>query len=187
MGSSPSNQKKSHVTLSSSAADVVPADVQDARQLPRSNGAFSYNSTQLGSHVNMGDDTIVNVTRLSDSQQRMVRICLGELETDLEITLNCNKLMNCIKVWTTVLNVTTSSMLLLKVMTLDPGKTLLSPDTQQDQEEGIFIIEEGALEVCTGMLEPVARLLKGDFCGELTALFGGRGTATVRCHLSGYM
>lgn len=167
MGSSPSNQKKSHVTLSSSTADVVPADVQDARTLPhvtRSNGAFS---TQLGSHVNMGDDTIVTVTRLSDSQQRMVRICLGELETDLEITLNCGKLMNCIK-----------------VVMLDPGMTLLSPDTQQD--EGIFIIEEGVLEVCTiGKLEPVARLLKGDFCGELTALFGGRATATVQCHLSG--
>ena len=108
MGSSPSNQKKSNVTLSSSAADVVPADGQDARSLPhvtQSNGVFSYNSTQLGSHghVNTGDDTIVNVTRLSDSQQRMVRICLGELETDLEITLNCNKLMNCIKVWTTAL------------------------------------------------------------------------------------
>lgn len=114
MGSSPSNQKKSHVTLSSSTADVVPADVQDARTLPhvtRSNGAFS---TQLGSHVNMGDDTIVTVTRLSDSQQRMVRICLGELETDLEITLNCGKLMNCIKVWTTVLNITTSYRLLLE-------------------------------------------------------------------------
>ena len=111
MGSSPSsNQKKSHVTLSSSAADVVPAAVQDARPLPhvtRSNAAFSYDSTQLGSHVNMGDDTIVYVAGLSDSQQRMIRICLGELETDLEITLNCNKLMNCIQVWTAVLNVTT--------------------------------------------------------------------------------
>ena len=72
------------------------------------------------------------------------------------------------------------------MVTLDPGKTLLSPDTQQ--AEGIFIIEDGALEVCTtARLEPVARLLKGDFCGELTALFGGCGTATVRCHLSGYM
>jgi len=74
----------------------------------------------------------------------------------------------------------------MKVVTVDPGKKLLSPDTQQ--QEGIFIIEEGALEVCTtGKLEPVARLLKGDFCGELTALFGGHGTATVQCHLSGYM
>lgn len=74
----------------------------------------------------------------------------------------------------------------MKVVTLDPGMTLLSPDTQQD--EGIFIIEEGVLEVCTiGKLEPVARLLKGDFCGELTALFGGRATATVQCHLSGCM
>lgn len=63
---------------------------------------------------------------------------------------------------------------------------LLSPDGQQ--AEGIFIIEEGALEVCTvKKLEPVARLLKGDFCGELTALFGGRGTATVQCHLAGYI
>ena len=73
-------------------------------------------------------------------------------------------------------------------MTLDPGKILLSPDTQQEENQGIFIIEEGALEVCTtGKLEPVARLLKGDFCGELTALFGGRVTATVRCHLSEYV
>lgn len=71
-------------------------------------------------------------------------------------------------------------------MTLDPGMKLLSPDIQQ--EAGIFIIEEGALEVCTvGKLEPVARLLKGDFCGELTALFGGRSTATVKCQLSGYI
>ena len=112
MGSSPSsNQKKSHVTLSSSAADVVsPNDVQDARPLPhvtRSNAAFSYDSTQLGSHVNMGDNTSFNVIRLNDSQQRMVRICLGELETDLEITLNCNKLMNCVKVRRTILNLST--------------------------------------------------------------------------------
>ena len=69
---------------------------------------------------------------------------------------------------------------------MDPGKKLLSPDAQQ--LEGIFMIEEGALEVCTtGKLEPVARLLKGDFCGEITTLFGGHSTATVQCHLSGYM
>lgn len=103
MGSSPSsNQKRSNVTISSSAADVVPTDVHDVRPSPhvtRSNAAFSYNSTQLGSQVDMGDDTSLNVSRLTDSQQRIVRICLGELETDLEITLDCDKLMNCVKVW----------------------------------------------------------------------------------------
>ena len=72
------------------------------------------------------------------------------------------------------------------MITLDPGKKLISPDTHQ--EEGIFIIEEGALEVCTVRnLEPVARLLQGDFCGELTVLFGGRGSAMVQCQLSGYI
>lgn len=72
----------------------------------------------------------------------------------------------------------------MEVVILDPGKKLLSPDTQQ--EEGIFIIEEGALEVCTvEKMEPVARLLKGDFCGEMTALFGGSSTAMVQCYLSG--
>lgn len=71
------------------------------------------------------------------------------------------------------------------MVTLDPGKKLISPDMHQ--EEGIFIIEDGALEVCTVRnLEPVARLLQGDFCGELMALFGGRGTATVQCQLAGY-
>ena len=97
MGSSPStNQKKSRVTLSSSAADVPTNARPSSPHVTRSNAAFSYDSTQYGSHV--GDDTRPIVSRLTDSQQRMVRICLGELETDLEMTLNCNKIMNCVKV-----------------------------------------------------------------------------------------
>lgn len=102
MGSSPSsNQKQSNVTISSSAADVRPTGVQDARPSPhvtRSNAAFDYNSSQAGPHVDMGDDTSLNMTGLTDSQQRMVRICLGELETDLEITLDCDNLMSCVRV-----------------------------------------------------------------------------------------
>jgi len=74
----------------------------------------------------------------------------------------------------------------LKIVVLDPGQTLLYPD--QSGEEGLFIVEHGALEVCTVKeLEPIARLLQGDFCGELTVLFGGRFTAVVRNVLSGYV
>ena len=101
MGSSPSNVKRSNVTIPSSAADVAPNDVQDVRPLPhvtRSNAAFS-NNTQLRSQENnMFDGASLDGTGLTDSQQIMVRICLGELETDLEISLDCNKLMNCVKV-----------------------------------------------------------------------------------------
>ena len=98
MGSSPSsNQKKSNVTLSSSG---VPTDVQDAHPSLHTtrNDAFGHSSSHFESHVNVGDEATLDVTGLTDSQQRMVRICLGELETDLEITLDCGKLMNCIKV-----------------------------------------------------------------------------------------
>lgn len=103
MGSSPSsNQKRSHATISSSAADVVRTDVQDTLPSPhvtRSNAAFSYDSTQFGSQANMGDEISRNLTGLTDSQQRMVRICLGELETNLGIAFNCDdNLMDCVKV-----------------------------------------------------------------------------------------
>jgi len=104
MGSSPSfNKQKSRATISSSAVDVVPVDVQNTlptSHVTRSNAAFSYDSTQFGSHLNMGDYISFNITHLSDPQQRMVRICLGELETDLGISLDCEKLMNCVKVYT---------------------------------------------------------------------------------------
>ena len=90
------------MTIPSLAVDVAPNDVQDVRPLPhvtRSNAAFS-NNTQLGSQEqnNMGDGASLDGTGLTDSQQRMVRICLGELETDLEITLDRDKLMSCAKV-----------------------------------------------------------------------------------------
>ena len=100
MGSSPSsNVNRSNVTIPASAVDVTPNDVQDVRPSPhvrRSNVPF--NNTHLGSPENMGDGASLDGTRLTDSQQRMVRICLGELETDLEISLDCDKLMDCVKV-----------------------------------------------------------------------------------------
>ena len=98
MGSSPSsNQKKSNVTLSSSG---VPTYAQDSRPSPHTtqSDAFKNHSSHFESHMNVSDETTFNVAGLTDSQQRMVRICLGELETDLEITLDCIKLMNCVRV-----------------------------------------------------------------------------------------
>ncbi|XP_065909196.1 uncharacterized protein [Dysidea avara] len=172
MGSSPSsNQKKSRVTIDSSAADVGQASngqiTLSVPHVSRSNAAFSYDSTQFGSHVHMVDDMSFSGVVLNESQQRMVRICLGQLETDLGIALNCDKLINYVQ-----------------VVVLDPGQTLLSPD--HSQEEGLFIVEDGALEVCTiRKQEPIARLLQGDFCGELTVLFGGRFTAVVQNVISG--
>jgi len=103
MGSSPSsNQKKSRATINSSAADVGQASngqiTLSVPHVSRSNAAFSYDSTQFGSHVHMVDDMSFSGVVLSEPQQRMVRICLGQLETDLGIALNCDKLMNYVQV-----------------------------------------------------------------------------------------
>lgn len=107
MGSSPSsNQKRSHVTISSSAGDVAPNNVRPSPHVRHSIAAFSYNPTRQGSQVNMDHESSLNVNRLTDSQQRMVRICLGQLETDLEITLDSRKLMDCVKVLITGSNLT---------------------------------------------------------------------------------
>lgn len=77
-----------------------------------------------------------------------------------------------------------SDMPCLKVVVLDPGQTFLSPGCSE--EEGLFIVEDGALEVCTiSKQEPIARLLQGDFFGELTVLFGGHFTAVVHNISSG--
>lgn len=97
MGSSPSsNQNKSRTV------DVVSTDTAPALHVARNNDTSSYGSTQFGSHMNMGIDISLNMTSLSDSQQRMIRICLGELETDLGISLNCDELMNCVKVFSII-------------------------------------------------------------------------------------
>ena len=53
--------------------------------------------------------------------------------------------------------------------------------TRDGEAKGICIVDEGVLEVVSPGGETVlSRLLPGDFCGELSAVFGFSCTATVQ-------
>ena len=56
---------------------------------------------------------------------------------------------------------------------------------QHVESTAVYVVDSGALEVCTSGGETViARLLAGDFCGEVSVLFDVKCTARVQTECS---
>ena len=98
---------------------------------------------------------------LTDSQQRSLELVLSSIEKQLKITLNHSAIINA-----------------ASVVRLKPDDKLL---VVNDPPQGLFVVEEGVLQVLPSSEETVlANLMKGDVCGELSALLNQPCSATVR-------
>ena len=97
---------------------------------------------------------------LTDSQQRSLELVLSNIETQLKITLNHSAIISA-----------------ASVVSLKPEDKLL---VVNEPPQGLFVVEEGVLQVLPSSEETVlANLMKGDVCGELSALLNQPCSATV--------
>ena len=86
---------------------------------------------------------------------------MSNIETQLKIKLDHSAIINA-----------------ASVVRLKPDDKLL---VVNDPPQGLFVVEEGVLQVLTSSEETVlANLMKGDVCGELSALLNQPCSATVR-------
>ena len=97
----------------------------------------------------------------SDEQQKKVRYCLATLESSLAVTFQVDEILASVV-----------------VTTHRKGQRILS---QGAEARGIYVVDEGALEVLSPNGDVVLnRLPPGGFCGELSTLFGVRCSASVQ-------
>ena len=98
---------------------------------------------------------------LTHAQQRNVRLCLGALEEGLSVAIRLEDVLQQVQ-----------------LLSFKKGEHVL---TRDGEAKGICIVDEGVLEVVSPGGETVlSRLLPGDFCGELSTVFGFSCTATVQ-------
>lgn len=98
---------------------------------------------------------------ISELQQRRVRHCLATLEGLLEISFHIDNILSD-----------------TQVVSLEENEEIIRQGTEA---KGIYVVEEGQLEVLSPNGDTVLnRLLPDEFCGELSTLFEVSCTATVR-------
>lgn len=102
---------------------------------------------------------------LSEEQLRKVRLSLGHLETVLGISFDVERVARS-----------------AQIVNLRANENVYVCGAEST---AMYVIDSGALEVCTSGGETViARLLAGDFCGEVSALFDIKCTAYVKTECS---
>ena len=99
---------------------------------------------------------------LDSVQVRKVQHCLTVLETSLELSISCEEILPYVE-----------------MLVLGASSEVLY---HGGEAKGIFVVNEGALEVLSPDGGTVLnRLLPGDFCGELSTLFRVPCSAAVHC------
>ena len=98
---------------------------------------------------------------LSEEQLRKVRLSLGQLETVLGVSFDVDKVASS-----------------AQIVNLRANENVYVCGAEST---AMYVVDSGALEVCTSRGETVvARLLAGDFCGEVSVLFNVKCTAHVQ-------
>lgn len=101
------------------------------------------------------------VAALSESQKRSLKFVLSSLEGQLNVTFNHPAIVGA-----------------ARVIGLRPEENLL---VTGDPPKGLFVVEDGVLQVLSPSQDVVlAHLMKGDVCGELSALLNQSCSATLR-------
>ena len=101
------------------------------------------------------------VAALSGSQKRALKFVLSSLEAQLNVTFNHPAITGA-----------------AGVIGLRPEENLL---VAGDPPKGLFVVEDGVLQVLSPSQDVVlAHLMKGDVCGELSALLNQNCSATLR-------
>ena len=101
------------------------------------------------------------VAALSESQKRSLKFVLSSLEGQLNVTFNHPAIVGA-----------------ARVIGLRPEENLL---VAGDPPKGLFVVEDGVLQVLSPSEDMVlAHLMKGDVCGELSALLNQNCSATLR-------
>ena len=102
---------------------------------------------------------------LSDEQLRKIRLSLGHLETVLGISFDVERVARS-----------------AQIVNLRANENIYVCGAEST---AMYVVDSGALEVCTSGGETViARLLAGDFCGEVSVLFDVKCTARVQTECS---
>ena len=136
---------------------ITPPDVPDrtsTASIQSANDGSETRPNPLATNDSISDSSQSNdsVVSLSEGQQRKVRLCLNALESTLGISFKMDTILS--KTYT---------------VAYGPQEKIL---TQGAAGNGIFIVDEGVLEVFSPKGDTVLnRLLLGDFCGELSTLF----------------
>ena len=102
---------------------------------------------------------------LSTEQLRKIRLSLGHLETALDISFDVERVARS-----------------AQIVNLAANENVYVCGAEST---AMYVVDSGALEVCTSRGETVvARLLAGDFCGEVSVLFDVKCTAHVQTECS---